>query len=42
MDFLTSPFIVPVAGCAVGVIAIVSGIWFEAHNAETRQSSVWR
>jgi len=36
MDFLTSPFIVPVAGCAVGAIAIVSGIWFEAQKRTLR------
>jgi hypothetical protein len=46
MDFLTSPFIVPVAGCAVGAIAIVSGIWFEAqqrrNKAEQRMAMIAR
>jgi len=32
MDFLMSPFIVPVAGCAVGAVAIISGIWFESQK----------
>ncbi|MCU1249577.1 MAG: hypothetical protein JWQ49_2606, partial [Edaphobacter sp.] len=31
-NFVSSPFIVPVAGCAVGAVAIVSGIWFEAQQ----------
>jgi hypothetical protein len=46
MDFWTSPFIVPVAGCAVGAIAIVSGIWFEAqqrrNKAEQRMAMIAR
>jgi hypothetical protein len=46
MDFLSSPFIVPVAGCAVGAIAIVSGIWFEAqqrrNKAEQRMAMIAR
>jgi hypothetical protein len=46
MDFLTSPFIVPVAGCAVGAVAIVSGIWFEAqqrrNKAEQRMAMIAR
>jgi hypothetical protein len=36
MDFLSSPFIVPVAGCAVGAVAIVSGIWFEAQQRHNK------
>src|ERR1700710_650604 len=36
MDFMMSPFIVPVAGCAVGAIAIVSGIWFEAQQRRNK------
>jgi hypothetical protein len=32
MDFFMSPLIVPVAGCAVGAIAIVSGIWLDGHK----------
>ena len=46
MDFWTSPFIVPVAGCAVGAVAIVSGIWFEAqqrrNKAEQRMAMIAR
>ena len=41
-----SPFIVPVAGCAVGAVAIVSGIWFEAqqrrNKAEQRMAMIAR
>jgi hypothetical protein len=32
MNFIFSPFIVPVAGCIVGIVAIVSGIWLDAHK----------
>jgi hypothetical protein len=35
-NFFFSPFIVPVAGCAVGIVAIVSGIWFEAQKRRLR------
>ena len=31
MDFMMSPFVVPVAGCMVGIVAIVMGIWSQAH-----------
>jgi hypothetical protein len=31
-NFVFSPFIVPVAGCVVGIVAIVSGIWLEGHK----------
>jgi hypothetical protein len=31
-NFVFSPFIIPVAGCAVGAIAIVSGIWLDGHK----------
>jgi hypothetical protein len=36
MHFLFTPFVVPVAGCMVGIVAIVSGIWFEAHKRRLR------
>ena len=36
MNFLMSPYIVPVAGCAVGAVAIVSGIWFEAQQRRNK------
>src|ERR1700733_15492353 len=36
MHMLFSPFIVPVAGCMVGIVAIVSGIWFEAQKRRLR------
>jgi hypothetical protein len=32
MTFEWNPLIVPVAGCAVGAIAIVSGIWLDGHK----------
>ncbi|MEI9978797.1 MAG: DUF6249 domain-containing protein [Edaphobacter sp.] len=32
MDFMASPFVVPVAGCMVGIVAIVSGIWLDAQK----------
>lgn len=31
-NFAFSPFIVPVAGCLVGIVAIVAGIWLEGHK----------
>jgi hypothetical protein len=31
-NFVFSPFIVPVAGCLVGIVAIVSGIWLDGHK----------
>ncbi len=31
-NFVFSPFIVPVAGCMVGIVAIVSGIWLDGHK----------
>jgi hypothetical protein len=36
MNFLMSPYIVPVAGCAVGAVAIISGIWFEAQQRRNK------
>jgi hypothetical protein len=46
MEFMMSPFIVPVAGCLVGIVAIVSGIWFEAqqrrNKAEQRMAMIAR
>jgi hypothetical protein len=45
-SFLFSPFIVPVAGCAVGAVAIISAIWFEAqqrrNKAEQRMAMLAR
>ena len=32
MNFVFSPFIVPVAGCLVGIVAIVAGIWLDGHK----------
>jgi hypothetical protein len=32
MKFIFSPFIVPVAGCMVGIVAIISGIWLDGHK----------
>ena len=44
--FVFSPFIVPVAGCAVGAVAIIAGIWFEAqqrrNKAEQRMAMLAR
>jgi hypothetical protein len=31
-NFAFSPFIVPVAGCLVGAVAIISGIWLDGHK----------
>jgi hypothetical protein len=31
-NYVFSPFIVPVAACAVAVVAIISGIWLDAHK----------
>ena len=46
MDYFSSPFVVPVAGCAVGAVAIISGIWFEAqqrrNKAEQRMAMIAR
>ena len=36
MGYFNSPFIIPVAGCAVGAIAIISGIWFEAQQRRNK------
>jgi hypothetical protein len=45
-NVFSSPFVVPVAGCAVGAVAIVSGIWFEAqqrrNKAEQRMAMIAR
>jgi hypothetical protein len=32
MNFIFSPFIVPVAGCLVAIVAVVSGIWLDGHK----------
>ena len=32
MNFIFSPYIVPVAGCLVGIVAIVAGIWLDGHK----------
>ena len=32
MNFFFSPFIVPVAGCMVGIVAIIAGIWLDAQK----------
>jgi Domain of unknown function (DUF6249) len=32
MNFMMSPFVVPVAGCLVGIVAIVAGIWLDAQK----------
>jgi hypothetical protein len=46
MNFLDSPFVVAVAGCAVGIVSIVSGVWFEAqqrrNKAEQRMAMIAR
>ena len=36
MDFMNSPFVVPVAGCMVGIVAIISVIWSQAHKRGLR------
>ena len=32
MEFMNSPFVVPVAGCLVGIVAIIAGIWLDAQK----------
>src|SRR6266851_708645 len=32
MNFIFSPFVVPVAGCLIAIVAIVSGIWLDGHK----------
>jgi hypothetical protein len=32
MNFLFSPFVIPVAGIAVAIVAIISGIWLDGHK----------
>ena len=32
MNFIFSPFVVPVAGCVVGIVAIIAGIWLDAQK----------
>ena len=32
MNFVFSPFVVPVAGCLVAIVAIVMGIWMESQK----------
>jgi hypothetical protein len=36
MEIFNSPYVVPVAGCLVGIVAIVSGIWFEAQQRRNK------
>jgi len=32
MNFMMSPFVVPVAGCLVAIVAVISGIWLDGHK----------
>ena len=32
MNFLFSPFVIPVAGILVAIVAIISGIWLDGHK----------
>ncbi len=32
MNFIYSPFVIPVAGCLVAIVAIISGIWLDGHK----------
>ena len=36
MGVFTTPFIVPLGAFAVGIVAIISGIWSDAHNKRIR------
>jgi hypothetical protein len=36
MNFLMSPYSVPVAGCAVGAVAIIAGVWFDAQQKRNK------
>ena len=31
-NFIFSPFIVPLAGCMIGIVAVVGGIWLDGHK----------
>ena len=35
-NFVFSPFIVPVAGCVVAIVAVVAGIWLDGHKRRLR------
>jgi hypothetical protein len=32
MNFIFSPYIIPLAGCLVAIVAVVSGIWLDGHK----------
>ena len=32
MNFMMSPFVVPVAGCMIAIVGIISGIWLDGHK----------
>ena len=36
MNFLFSPFVIPVAGILVAIVAIISGIWLDGHKRRLR------
>jgi Flp pilus assembly protein TadB len=36
MEVFTTPFIIPLGAFAVAIVAIVSGIWSDAHNKRVR------
>jgi Domain of unknown function (DUF6249) len=36
MEVLTTPFIVPIGAFVVAIVAIVAGIWSDAHNKRVR------
>jgi hypothetical protein len=36
MNFLFSPFVIPVAGISVAIVAIISGIWLDGHKRRLR------
>jgi hypothetical protein len=36
MEVFNSPFIIPLGGLAVGVVAIVGGLWTQAHSRRVR------
>jgi hypothetical protein len=35
-NFIFSPFIVPVAGCMIAIVAVIGGIWLDGHKRRIR------
>jgi hypothetical protein len=35
-NFIFSPFVVPVAGCMIAIVAVIGGIWLDGHKRRIR------